>query len=155
MTLMGEDVGDPRALDTPKGPLISSSPPSAPVLLVDDNELNRFVASKLLSRWGYAVTEAVDGREAIAKWQDMGPCIILMDVQMPEMDGIEATLHIRRMELEQDRPRSPILALTADAEEETHKKVLAAGMDDRVIKPFDTAALQSILKRAHIGEPQG
>lgn len=155
MTLMGEDVGDPRALDTPKGPLVSSSPPSAPVLLVDDNELNRFVASKLLSRWGYAVTEAVDGREAIAKWQDMGPCIILMDVQMPEMDGIEATLHIRRMELEQDRPRSPILALTADAEEETHKKVLAAGMDDRVIKPFDTAALQSILKRAHIGEPQG
>ena len=118
-----------------------------PILLADDNELNRFVASKLLSRWGFDVKEATNGKEAIEGWQEHGPCIILMDVQMPEMDGIDATRHIRSEELRQGIRRSPILALTADAEESTFKRIMGCGMDDRIVKPFDPPALKGIMDR--------
>ena len=121
--------------------------PMCPILLTDDNELNRFVASKLLSRWGFEVIEAKDGLEAIKAWKDQGPCIILMDVQMPEMDGIEATRHIRYEEEKQGVLRSPIIALTADAEEKTLERILACGMDDRIVKPFDPPALRGIIER--------
>lgn len=118
-----------------------------PILLADDNELNRFVASKLLARWGFDVREATNGREAIESWQEIGPCIILMDVQMPEMDGIDATRHIRSEEHRQGIRRSPILALTADAEEATFEKIMDCGMDDRIVKPFDPPALKGIMDR--------
>jgi len=118
-----------------------------PILLADDNELNRFVASKLLARWGFDVKEATNGREAIDSWQELGPCIILMDVQMPEMDGIDATRHIRSEELSQGIRRSPILALTADAEEATFNRIMDCGMDDRIVKPFDPPALKGIMDR--------
>ena len=120
---------------------------TCPILLTDDNELNRFVASKLLSRWGFAVIEAKNGLEAIDAWEDQGPCIILMDVQMPKMDGIEATRHIRYEEEKQGMLRSPIIALTADAEEKTLERILACGMDDRIVKPFDPPALRGIIER--------
>ena len=123
---------------------------SCPILLADDNELNRFVASKLLSRWGFQVIEAHDGREAIEAWARHGPCIILMDVQMPNMDGIEATHHIRAEESRTGTKRSPIVALTADAEEKTLERILACGMDDRVVKPFDPPALRGIIERTMI-----
>ena len=121
-----------------------------PILLADDNELNRFVACKLLGRWNYDVVEAEDGVEALEKWKSMAPCIILMDIQMPRMDGIEATGQIRAMEQESALPRSPIIALTADAEEKTLMRLLGAGMDDRVIKPFDPPALRAILDEAKL-----
>ena len=124
--------------------------PMCPILLTDDNELNRFVASKLLSRWGFEVIEAKDGLEAIKAWKDQGPCIILMDVQMPEMDGIEATRHIRYEEEKQGILRSPIIALTADAEEKTLERILACGMDDRIVKPFDPPALRGIIERVMV-----
>ncbi len=117
-----------------------------PILLADDNELNRFVACKLLERWGYTVVEALDGEAAVEAWKKMKPCIILMDVQMPNMDGVEATQKIRDLELGlPGLPKSPIIALTADAEEKTLLRVLAAGMDDRIIKPFDPPTLQALL----------
>lgn len=115
------------------------------ILLADDNELNRFVASKLLARWGFDVLEATNGKEAIDAWQENGPCIILMDVQMPEMDGISATQHIRSEELRQGIRRSPILALTADAEEKTFDRIMQCGMDNRIVKPFDPPVLKSIV----------
>lgn len=119
-----------------------------PILLVDDNELNRFVACKLLGRWNFEVVEAEDGVEALEKWPAMAPCIILMDIQMPRMDGIEATRQIRVLEKESALTRSPIIALTADAEEKTLMRLLGVGMDDRVIKPFDPPALRAILDEA-------
>ena len=118
-----------------------------PILLADDNELNRFVASKLLTRWGFEVKEATNGQEAIEVWHEHSPCIILMDVQMPEMDGIDATRHIRSEELRQGIRRSPILALTADAEEATFSRIMDCGMDDRIVKPFDPPALRGIMDR--------
>ena len=79
----------------------------------------------------------------------MRPCIVLMDVQMPQMDGIQAATLIRQQEQKEVNngtlARSPIIALTADAEEKTLRRILAAGMDDRIIKPFDPTALQAIL----------
>jgi signal transduction histidine kinase/CheY-like chemotaxis protein len=121
--------------------------PGCRILLADDNELNRFVASKLLSRWGYEITQAVNGKEAIDAWEMDNSCLILMDVQMPIMDGIEATDWIRKKEKEMGLSHTPILALTADAEEQTYKRILAAGMDDRIVKPFDPAALRILIER--------
>lgn len=117
------------------------------ILIADDNELNRFVASKLLIRWGYEVTEAVNGKEAIEAWENEGACLILMDVQMPVMDGIEATVWIRNQERARGLTRSPILALTADAEEQTYQRIIAADMDDRIVKPFDPTALRTLIER--------
>ena len=123
---------------------------NCPILLTDDNELNRFVASKLLSRWGFEVIEAKNGREAVEAWSKHGPCIILMDVQMPEMDGIEATRKIRSEEMRTGVQRSPILALTADAEEKTFERILSSGMDNRIVKPFDPPVLKEIMGKVMI-----
>ena len=139
----------PETTETASQPHGDSSPEQhpCPILLADDNELNRFVASKLLARWGFEVKEATNGQEAFESWQELGPCIILMDVQMPEMDGIDATRHIRSEELRQGFRRSPILALTADAEEATFDRIMDCGMDDRIVKPFDPPALKGIMDR--------
>jgi osomolarity two-component system sensor histidine kinase NIK1 len=121
---------------------------SAPITVViaDDNELNRFVAQKLLDRWGFPTVTAENGEEAVEAWKEYGPCIVLMDVQMPIMDGIEATRKIRECEEEHRvAQRSPIIALTADAEQKTMLNIIAAGMDDRIIKPFDPPTLQALL----------
>ena len=126
------------------------APSNCPILLTDDNELNRFVASKLLSRWGFEVIEAKNGKEAVDAWSKHGPFVILMDVQMPEMDGIEATRKIRAEEMRTGVQRSPILALTADAEEKTFDRILSSGMDNRIVKPFDPPALKNIIERAMI-----
>ena len=154
------DSGAPSIGHTTGSELNASLPPSETdkesetsplggcrILIADDNELNRFVASRLLIRWGYEVTEAVNGKEAIEAWEKEGACLILMDVQMPVMDGIEATVWIRNQERERGLTRSPILALTADAEEQTYKRIIAADMDDRIVKPFDPTALRTLIER--------
>ncbi len=121
------------------------APETCTILLADDNELNRFVACKLLNRWGHEVHEASNGEEAVAMWRMLGPCLILMDIQMPVMDGVDATVLIREEEKKKGAKRSPILALTADAEESTLKRILQSGMDDRVIKPFDPPTLKAMV----------
>ena len=147
-------IPDGKALEPTLDP---STPPnrlttehSAPhqtctILLADDNELNRFVACKLLNRWGHEVHEASNGEEAVTLWRMLGPCLILMDIQMPVMDGVDATILIREEEKKKGIKRSPILALTADAEESTLKRILQSGMDDRVIKPFDPPTLRAMV----------
>lgn len=115
------------------------------ILLADDNELNRFVACKLLNRWGHEVHEASNGEEAVNLWRMLGPCLILMDIQMPIMDGVDATILIREEEKRKGFKRSPILALTADAEESTLKRILQSGMDNRMIKPFDPPTLKAMV----------
>lgn len=117
------------------------------ILLADDNELNRFVANKLLTRWGYQVLEAVNGAEAIKEWNQKRPSLILMDIQMPIMDGITATQHIRAAEKKEDCPRTPIIALTADAEKKTYGRIQAAGLDDRIVKPFNPVTLRALIER--------
>ena len=122
------------------------------VLVVDDNPVNRRVACALLKRFGYWSIEAKDGVEAVEHTKIDGPDLILMDCQMPRMDGYEATGAIRDWEGQEQRARVPIVALTANALPNERARCLAAGMDEYVVKPFKPADLlatiESMIQRA-------
>ena len=105
------------------------------VLLVEDNPVNQLLARKILEHGGHRVSCAVDGSEAVAQWQAQRPQIILMDMQMPVMDGLEATRRIRQTEAAEALQRTPIIAMTANAFAEDREACLAAGMDAYLSKP--------------------
>jgi two-component system sensor histidine kinase/response regulator len=130
-------VGTPDAV--PRAP----QPTGQRVLVVDDNEVNQLVATGILRHLGYAVEVAGDGTEAVAA--ALGPPFhaILMDVQMPELDGYAATAEIRR--LEGDARHTPIIAMTATASAEERGRCLAAGMDDYLAKPMRRADVATVL----------
>jgi PAS domain S-box-containing protein len=107
------------------------------VLLAEDNELNRLIATTVLGRYGASVTEAINGAVAIDLLRQFPFDVILMDVQMPVMDGWEATRIIRR----EMAPDIPIIALTANAIKGEEENCLAAGMNAFVPKPFDEQLL--------------
>ena len=116
------------------------------VLVVEDNAVNRMVACAVLEKAGYRVAVATNGVEAVAAVAAGDFQLVLMDIQMPEMDGLEATRVIRRKEAEEGRPRLPIIALTAHALEEERERCLAAGMDDFLAKPFRAEELLALLR---------
>ena len=105
------------------------------VLLVEDNAVNRTLAQRLLQKRGYQVTVAIDGKQALLAHASAGFDLILMDVQMPEMDGFEATAEIRKQEKLSGR-HTPVIALTAHALKEDRDRCLSAGMDAYVTKPI-------------------
>ena len=114
------------------------------ILLAEDNAINQKVAVRMLDRLGYRVDVVASGVEVLRALEHIQYDIILMDVMMPEMDGIEATRQIRRQSL----PLQPrIIALTANAMEEDREKCLAAGMDDYLSKPIKPEMLGSMLNR--------
>ncbi|PHV17906.1 hybrid sensor histidine kinase/response regulator [Janthinobacterium sp. BJB303] len=117
------------------------------MLLVEDNAINQEIALAMLEETGYLATPADNGRRALALWQHQPFDVILMDCQMPEMDGFEATRRLRRMESEQGRSRTPIIALTANAILGDRELCLDAGMDDYLAKPYTRAALLAVLAR--------
>jgi hypothetical protein len=114
------------------------------ILVVEDNPVNQLVATGLLRALGYRTATADDGRAAIEAASDGGFDAILMDVQMPHMDGYTATRNIRAHE---SGPRLPIIAMTAAAVEGERERCLAAGMDDYLTKPVDAARLAETLDR--------
>lgn len=118
---------------------------SCRILLVEDNPINQKVAVKLLSKAGFSVDTANNGFEAIQALQNGLYQMILMDVQMPEMDGFEATLRIRNS----DMPYSdiPIIAMTAHALKGDREKCLEAGMDDYVSKPINAEELFGVIEK--------
>jgi two-component system, sensor histidine kinase and response regulator len=115
------------------------------VLLVEDNAINQRVARRFLERLGCEVRVVSDGEQAVAAYREDAFDFVLMDMQMPVMDGLEATQRIR--ELEAGRRRTPIVALTANAMMGTLERCLDAGMDDYLTKPLDISRLQDVLDR--------
>jgi len=118
------------------------------VLLAEDNPVNTLLASTLLRREGYTVTSAVNGEEVL-KLLASGerPDFVIMDVEMPVLDGLEATRCIRRREADRSLPRLPILALTANVQRDDIAACLDAGMDGYLSKPFDRDALDEAISR--------
>lgn len=108
------------------------------VLLVDDHEWNRLLAVKWLKKWGLEVTCAVNGAEAVRLAAETPFELIFMDLQMPKMDGYEATRRIRAL-----GGNIPIIALTASVEEDVLDKIRAAGMTDYMTKPFNPRELHA------------
>ena len=106
------------------------------ILIVDDNEFNRKVIHKQLIKAGYDCKTASNGREALEVYDKKTFDVILMDIIMPIMDGITATKEIRKREQEQNIPRTPIIAISANALERDREDALESGIDDFIMKPF-------------------
>jgi CheY-like chemotaxis protein/HPt (histidine-containing phosphotransfer) domain-containing protein len=122
---------------------------SAKVLLVEDNSVNQDIAMALLGYLGCTAVVTNNGLEALAAWSRQFFDLVLMDCQMPLMDGYEATRQIRAREMKDGpfRPRTVIIALTADDLQEDRKRCLAAGMDDYLQKPINENQLRLVLER--------
>lgn len=117
-----------------------------PILLVDDRDSNRMVALLLLQKLGFGVDVVSSGLEAVEAALKANYQIILMDVQMPEFDGFDATRAIREAEANTGR-HTPIIALTALAMDGDKERCLAGGMDDYISKPYNLQTLKETLSR--------
>lgn len=115
------------------------------VLLAEDNKINQIVGTKQLKKFGCDVDVAANGVEAVEMWREKKHRIILLDCQMPEMDGFQAAQKIREIEREQKLPHSFILALTACAMQGDRELCLAAGMDEYISKPVKEEELHAML----------
>jgi CheY-like chemotaxis protein len=136
----------PSTLSERTAPLQQSS-----ILLVEDNPVNQKVAAQMLRRAGLQCDLAVDGKKAVAAVTQRHYDLILMDCQMPEMDGYEATREIRKLEVGGDT-RTRIVALTANSSDGDRERCLDAGMDDHVGKPMSSKRLSEVLRVAGIAE---
>jgi len=118
------------------------------VLLAEDNPVNALVAQAILAQLGLKVTHVEDGLQALEVLNPPGHGIdiVLMDCQMPVLDGIEATRRLRCLEQEQGRPSLPVIALTANVMSQDRDRCRAAGMDDHLAKPFTPEDLSAVLK---------
>jgi signal transduction histidine kinase/DNA-binding response OmpR family regulator len=123
--------------------VVSCSPRSLRILLAEDNLVNQKVAMGMLGKMGHRITLATNGLEALEQWRQSGFDLILMDVQMPEMNGLQATTQIRREEA--IGAHVPIVAMTASAMGEERDRCLAAGMDDFISKPVSFKVIEQMI----------
>src|SRR5581483_565812 len=113
------------------------------ILVVDDSEMNRIIAMTILHEYGVGITEAMDGLLAITEMKQRSFDLVLMDMQMPIMDGLEATRYIRA----NINTAIPIIALTANTAKGEKEKCLLAGMNDYLNKPYEEDALIQCIKK--------
>ncbi len=116
------------------------------VLLAEDNEINKLIVKVMVQSWGFTITQASNGIEAVDLVTREDFDVVLMDIQMPEKDGVEATIDIRNM-ADEKKKNIPIIALTADALLGEEKKYLAAGMNAYLTKPFKEQVLYDTIAR--------
>jgi CheY-like chemotaxis protein len=133
MEITKKEIEDTRSREKPQ---IIANENDNRILLVEDNETNIMITSEILLQAGYDVTLARDGAEAISCYCQSPFSIILMDCQMPIMDGWEATQRIRAYEKGNHIKASMIVALTANAMDGDREKCIEAGMDEYLAKPF-------------------
>lgn len=107
-----------------------------PILLVEDQPSNSLIAASFLEMLGYQCETAESGPEALKKFSNRRYALIIMDVQLPGLDGLETTRRIRQMEKERNLPATPILAMTSNATVDDRLFCLRAGMNDYLSKPF-------------------
>jgi len=118
---------------------------SGNILIAEDNDVNMLIISQLISKMGFTVIKAANGREAFSIYKENQIDLMFMDIHMPQMDGIEATRKIR--DYENGKKHTPIIALTADAMKGDKEKCLNAGMDDYIAKPFKREEIIEAIKR--------
>lgn len=118
------------------------------ILLAEDNDVNRMLVSRMLAKAGHRIDEVTDGAAAVEAVRRQAYDLVLMDMQMPVMDGSEATAEIRAMAGE--RSKVPIVALTADAVPEHRAAYLAAGLDEVLLKPIDWDVLNQTIRRVSL-----
>ncbi len=117
--------------------------------MAEDNKINQLVGLRQLKKLGYTnVDIANDGLEAVELWKRLKPAIVLMDCQMPELDGMDATRQIRELESGLPQPRTRIIAMTASVMESDRHLCLAAGMDDFITKPVSESELKAAIEKA-------
>jgi CheY-like chemotaxis protein len=143
-----ETIGDQRDTSAGAVPPVERDmglPVALRILLAEDNPINQTVALRLLERLGYRADVVGDGRQALVRLDHAAYDVILMDVQMPEMDGLEASRAICARWAASERPR--IIAMTAEAMQGDRDKCLAAGMDDYIVKPVTLDRLAAALAK--------
>jgi len=127
--------------------LDQSTPLGGTVLLVEDNAVNRMIGAEMLKSFGVDVVEAEDGQQALTLLEQQRVDLVLMDIQMPVLDGYAATRSAREREARLRLPRVPIVALTANAFDEDAAQAMAAGMDAHLAKPYSREQLRDLVQR--------
>jgi CheY-like chemotaxis protein len=145
-----------EATDEPLAPAQTAANEGLSVLVAEDNEINALLVRALLTRLGHRPTIAENGAAALEAWQAAQAAgtaydLVLMDVQMPVMDGLEATRRIRAAESQADCPPTPILALTATAGADDREAAVTAGMNEVLLKPLDRERLLEAIERTVLG----
>nr|WP_207184411.1 ATP-binding protein [Rubrivivax gelatinosus] len=148
LPLAAQDIPDAApAGPPPRAPAEAGPPQLQQVLLAEDNELNVYIVSAMLEGHVGRLEVANDGREALERLRTQHYDLVFMDVQMPVLDGLSATRELRRREAEQGLPRTPVVALTANAYDEDVRDSREAGCDAHLAKPVSRAALLEALQR--------
>lgn len=142
-----EGSASPGITGTPAAPAAAATDSKFDLLIAEDNEVNQIVFSQILQQTRYQFHIAHNGLQAVEFWKEHHPPVILMDVSMPVMNGHEATRKIRALEQEAGLPRTPIIGVTAHAQESDKELCFAAGMDDYMSKPISPERLQDKLLR--------
>ena len=147
MFIVRLDLAEAAALESSLAPGTPRARHTGHVLVAEDNAVNQKLIVRLLEQAGCQVTVATDGREALDALDKEFFDLVLMDCQMPLLDGLAATGELRRREAARAGPRVPVVALTANAMPEDRERCLSAGMDDYLTKPLQRDALERVLER--------